>query len=76
MSTPNDKLKQFRLAKGVSQAELAEIAGCDHTRISKAESGVNDLQSPHVSRILRYYDCSPGSLGYESVTAYRRRPCQ
>ena len=76
MSTPNEKLRGFRVAKGVSQADLAEIAGCDHSRVSRAESGQLDLSTSHIEALMRYYGCAPGDLGYESVQAYRRRQCQ
>lgn len=52
MTTYGEMLREWRTARGVSQRDLAEMTSCDHTYLSKIESGALAAPSDDLSRKL------------------------
>lgn len=52
-------LRQFRIEKGLTQDQLAERLGAEHTRISNYEHGVRRLDFVELITYLRALDISP-----------------
>ena len=57
-----NKLKSYRLKKGMTQTELAEKSGVLQTEISRAEKGVKDLKGSNWTSLARVLNCSVDEL--------------
>lgn len=57
-----NRIKELRKAAGLSQKELAEIAGCFQTAISKYELGQCKIPSEALIKLCAYFDCSADYL--------------
>ena len=57
-----NRLKEFRLAKGMTQVELAEKSGVIQTDISRAEKGVRDLKGSAWASLARVLNCTVDEL--------------
>ena len=58
-------VRRLRLAKGVSQEALAELAGIHRTYIGDVERGTRNISLVNILRIARALDVSPGQLMQE-----------
>lgn len=50
------KLREYRLAAGLSQAALAQKAGCHKNMIQRAESGERKVSNMHADVVIRIAD--------------------
>lgn len=48
-----DRIRRLRRDRGLSQMQLAALAGLDHRTISRAENGQRDLGIDYAARIAR-----------------------
>lgn len=62
MSTFNEKLKNARLAKGLKQADVAEILNCAPTSLTNWENGKVQPSLEVLSNICAIYEISPLNL--------------
>lgn len=63
MSSIGDRIKEKRLATGLSQGKLAEILGYkDRSTIAKIENGTNDISQTKIFDFARALNCSPADL--------------
>lgn len=53
------RLKNIRKSKGLSQAALAEVMGCEINTISRYETGINAPSVEHLLRLADALDVSP-----------------
>jgi len=60
-------LIKYRMDKGLSQQELAELVGTSHSQISRIESGRHRTNFDSLLRIARALDLKV-VVGFESVT--------
>lgn len=65
-----DNIKSVRIQKGLSQSELARLAGYkDRSTIAKIESGVNDVTQSKLATIAEALNVTPAELlGYGVAT--------
>lgn len=66
------KIKAMRKSKKMSQADLAELVGCDSPLISRYERGINLLGVDQLIRIAEAFEVAPGELlpsGQDDVRA-------
>ena len=54
----NNKLKELRLEKGVSQRELAKLTGIKQANISRWEAGIVIPNVMDVWVLAEFFDCS------------------
>lgn len=65
--TIGDNISRVRIARGLSQPELADAMGVMQSYVSRIESGARpDMKASTVARFARALRCSPGDL-YEGV---------
>ena len=60
--TNNSPLARLRLARGLTQTQLAELIGCPHQSINKWETGVNKPGMQSLIKLARALDCSIDDL--------------
>ena len=64
-----DKIRQARLAKGMTQEELGEILGLKKSAIAKYESGrVVNIKRSNLKKIADVLGLKPSELIFESPT--------
>lgn len=56
------KLKQLRLAAGLSQEELASRAGIDRTYVSSCERGRRNISLETICRLAAALDVAPAAM--------------
>lgn len=56
------RLREKRLELGLTQAELATVAGLHFTTVSHLESGKTDPQPRSLKRLARALGCTPPAL--------------
>jgi len=57
-----ERLKEVRIKKGLSQEELADIAGLDRTYISGCERGVRNISLVNIYKIADALGIKPSEL--------------
>ena len=57
-----DKIRAFRIARGLSQTELADALGLDQTTISAWESGKAEPTLFNLRRLADILGVTPGDL--------------
>lgn len=57
-----NRIRDLRLAQGMSQADLAEKLNCARTAVSKYENGLLDIGSPTICRLCDIFDCTADYL--------------
>ena len=57
-----NRLKELRTAKGISQKELGIAIGATYSAVSYWETGVNEPKISHVSALAKYFDVSADYL--------------
>ena len=57
-----NRLKELRVAKGVSQKELGLAIGATYSAVSYWETGVNEPKISHVIALAQYFDVSADYL--------------
>ena len=67
-------LKQMRKAKGLTQAQLAEIADANEKHISKIETGVYFPTYATLSKILKALDLNIDDLGIDLCSVQKKSP--
>ncbi len=55
-------LKSIRQTKGISQEELADLAGLHRTYIGSVERGERNLSLENICKIADALSCCPGDL--------------
>jgi transcriptional regulator with XRE-family HTH domain len=60
-------VRDARLARGVTQGDLAQLLEVDRTMISRYERGTRTLSAPALLMIFRYLEYSLDTLDLESV---------
>ena len=60
--TNNSPIARLRLARGLTQTQLAELIGCPHQSINKWETGVNKPGTQSLIKLARALDCSIDDL--------------
>lgn len=56
------KLKELRIAKGISQKELGLVIGATYSAVSYWETGVNEPKISHVIALAKYFDVTSDYL--------------
>ncbi len=56
------RLKELRLAKGVSQKELGKIIGATYSAISYWENGTNEPKMSYIVALCKYFEVSADYL--------------
>lgn len=64
-----NKLKEIREAKGLSQVKLAELVGTSQQQIGKLEKGERKLSPEWQIRLAKALDCRPVDLMPEEFQA-------
>ena len=67
MGTVGQRVKRFRLDRGMTQEELGERVGVKKSQISKLESGKCVITLPTMSRIFRALGITTASLDLGTV---------
>lgn len=62
MSTFDERLKELRIEKGLSQRQLAESLGMTQSNISKWESGLQDTVSMNIVLLAKFFDVTTDYL--------------
>lgn len=57
-----NRIRDLRLAQGMSQADLAEMLNCARTAVSKYENGLLDIGSPTICRLCDIFGCTADYL--------------
>ncbi len=57
-----NRLKELRIAKGVSQKELGQAIGATYSAISYWETGINEPKISHVIALAKYFEVSADYL--------------
>lgn len=63
-----EKIKQFRLEKGLTQAGLAEVIGSTREKIQKYENGVNEPSFEVVTKLADFFHICVDRLVREDWT--------
>lgn len=56
------RLRQLRLARGMSQEDLAHAAGLDRTYVSSCERGMRNVSLVNLHRLAAALNVLPGEL--------------
>ena len=67
------RLRQARLARGISLKQVAGTCGGDHTRVSKIERGQFASLSPYVQRLCNHMHIDPEAPDEASPQALHAR---
>ncbi|MDQ3547459.1 MAG: helix-turn-helix domain-containing protein [Chloroflexota bacterium] len=59
------RLRELRLAQGLSQEALAEAAGLDRTYVSSCERGKRNISLTNIHRLATALNVDPGELFQE-----------
>jgi transcriptional regulator with XRE-family HTH domain len=70
------RLKQLREQGGLTQAQLAEQAGCHPMTLAKLERGVHEPAWPLVLALAKALDIEVGDFVVEGGAAAEQRPAQ
>ena len=62
MQAPPNRLRELRLAAGLSQEELAGLVGCSKMQMSGLERGRPRLDVGWMARLAPWLGCTPGEL--------------
>ena len=57
-----EKIREMRLARGFSEADLAKVLGCAEEHISLIESCTRKISPAMTEKICRYLGCRPESI--------------
>jgi transcriptional regulator with XRE-family HTH domain len=57
-----ERVRSARLARGLSQEELAEAAGLHRTYVGSAERGLRNVSLQNILRLAKALDVRPGEL--------------
>lgn len=57
-----ERLKELRIAKGVSQKELGKLIGATYSAISYWEMGVNEPKLSYIIALCNYFEVSADYL--------------
>lgn len=61
-NTPTNRVAELRNAKGLTQEELADLAGMHQTTLSKIERGRRGLDQEHMRRLAPHLGVTPAEL--------------
>ena len=56
------RLKELRLSKGLSQKQLGQIIGTTYSAISYWETGINEPKASYIINLARYFGVSTDYL--------------
>ncbi|MDE6356182.1 MAG: helix-turn-helix domain-containing protein [Clostridia bacterium] len=57
-----ERLKELRVSKGVSQKELGKLIGATYSAISYWETGVNEPKLSYIIALCKYFEVSADYL--------------
>lgn len=57
-----ERLRELRLARGLSQEDLADAAGLDRTYVSSCERGKRNISLTNIYRLARALGVEPAEL--------------
>lgn len=57
-----NKIREIRISKGMSQADLAALLNCTGITISRYETGQRDIDSATINRLCDVFDCTADYL--------------
>ncbi|MDE5729576.1 MAG: helix-turn-helix domain-containing protein [Clostridia bacterium] len=57
-----ERLKELRISKGVSQKELGKLIGATYSAISYWETGVNEPKLSYIIALCKYFEVSADYL--------------
>lgn len=57
-----NRIREVRVAKGMTQEQLAVACGADKTQISRLENSANQLTQPWMHRLAKALACAPAEL--------------
>ncbi len=57
-----ERLKELRLLKGVSQKELGSIIGATYSAVSYWETGINEPKLSYIIALCKYFEVSADYL--------------
>jgi len=79
--TIGENIKELRLKKQLTQAELAEIIGVSRQAIQKYETGESGVGSDKIEKLAKFFHVSPASImgWYENeeidtIAAHKNNP--
>jgi transcriptional regulator with XRE-family HTH domain len=61
-AAPTNRILELRTRDGLTQEQLAERVGCDHSYIYKLESGLRPLSEGMVRKLAKVFRVEPGDL--------------
>ena len=56
------RLKELRLSKGLSQKQLGEIIGTTYAAVSYWETGIKEPKASYIVNLAKYFDVSTDYL--------------
>lgn len=60
MMEMKDRIKELRLAKGLTQEELGKLLGVSHSAIAKYENGMtSNIKMAMVAKMAKIFNCKP-----------------
>ena len=68
----NERLRDARKAKGLTQAQLGELVGCAKNTISSYESGVNEPSVAVLNKMMAALDVDANYVFQDTDNSYRR----
>ena len=57
-----ERLKELRLIKGISQKELGQIIGATYSAVSYWETGINEPKLSYIIALCNYFEVSADYL--------------
>lgn len=69
------RLKELRLAAGLTQQELGDKVGLTHAQIGRMENGKRGISSDRVMQLAAALSCHPGEL-FRPIPAVELSPTQ
>ena len=68
----NERLRDARKAKGLTQAQLGELVGCAKNTISSYESGVNEPSVAVLNKMMTALEVDANYVFQDADGSYRR----
>ena len=69
--TVGEKIKKYRLEKGMTQEELGKYLGVGKAAVQKYESGhVQNLKSAHIRKLCTLFNTVPWDFIFDGYTKY------
>ena len=77
MTQKNERLRQARLGKKITQEELAFLLNVSPTTYARWEAGQHEPSLHDLRALCAYFDCPPEQLGYVIYTPKAANmPCE